>query len=344
MKWMTPILFMCGCTSILFALNDPRTISGNVLWLDGSDVDGDFQIGGSFVNGSVWVDKSTANNADASQTTANRRPSVTPLAHNGLTTVSFDGSDYMDVNSAAFGMLRNVSGCTVFIFASGSNAGSQSHRVIMVSTGTNAAGTRAGFNFNDSFGSSIGGTGNAGLAGRRLDSNPYQRINGFGLTNGSYGQWTGVFDYANATLKLYSNGDLSTNATNFQSAGNTSNTNSLNIRLGADAATNDERGFYTGNLGEVIIYNRVLSDSEREEVESYLANKWSIPTVKSAITDENLILTWPSAALYWKVEASGELGIEAFDSTSLTPTIENDQYKVSIPTTNGKAFFRLSRP
>lgn len=139
-------------------------------------------------------------------------------------------------------MLRNISACTIFVLASGITAGSQSHRVFMVYSGTNSAHTRAGFKLNDSSGSSIGGTCNAGLAGRRLGSDSYQRMNGFWFSCGSYGQCAGLFDYANVTLKLYSGGVLSTSSTNFKSARNTSDTNSLNIRLGADAALSSARG------------------------------------------------------------------------------------------------------
>lgn len=144
----------------------------------------------------------------------------------------------------------------------------------MVYSGTNSAHTRAGFKLNDSSGSSIGGTCNAGLAGRRLGSDSYQRMNGFWFSCGSYGQCAGLFDYANVTLKLYSGGVLSTSSTNFKSARNTSDTNSLNIRLGADAALSSARGGgYTGNLSEVIAYNRTLSDNEREQVERNLTEK-----------------------------------------------------------------------
>jgi len=34
--------------------------------------------------------------------------------------------------------------------------------------------------------------------------------------------------------------------------------------------------YYNGNIGEIIIYNRALSDFERGQVENYLSKKWSI--------------------------------------------------------------------
>ncbi|MDB4282933.1 hypothetical protein N9882_04755 [Akkermansiaceae bacterium] len=53
----------------------------------------------------------------------------------------------------------------------------------------------------------------------------------------------------------------------FQSPGNTSDTDSLNIRLGADASLTDQRGLFTGDLAELIVYDRVLFPNERKLVE-----------------------------------------------------------------------------
>ena len=48
---------VAGTTETSAQITDPRDLSGNVLWLDGSDVDGDFVPGGSFLNGTTWADK-----------------------------------------------------------------------------------------------------------------------------------------------------------------------------------------------------------------------------------------------------------------------------------------------
>ena len=160
-------------------ITDPRDLSGNVLWLDGSDVDGDFLPGGSFLNGTTWADKSTAQNADASQSIASAAPTVFDSPFNNLTAVEFDGDDFMDVDSAAFGMLRNVESATMIgVLATDLASSNRGMRALMVSSGSNSAGSRAGINLYDSFGTSIGGTGDFGLAGRRLDSDGFQRIEG----------------------------------------------------------------------------------------------------------------------------------------------------------------------
>jgi hypothetical protein len=42
--------------------------------------------------------------------------------------------------------------------------------------------------------------------------------------------------------------------------------------------------YYTGNIREVIFYNRSLSDDERTKVEGYLANKWRVTNTLTPFT------------------------------------------------------------
>ncbi|MDB0056278.1 MAG: hypothetical protein QNK83_03130 [Akkermansiaceae bacterium] len=77
----------------------------------------------------------------------------------------------------------------------------------------------------------------------------------------------GEFDYIGGAAKLYDDGNLMTESTGFQSPGNTSDTDSLNIRLRADASLTDQRGLFTGDLAELIVYDRVLFPNERKLVE-----------------------------------------------------------------------------
>ena len=262
---------------------DPADIPGNVVWLDGSDPDGDGVPGGGFVNGNRWIDKSAAGGANAIQTTGMRRPQVVAGAWNGLSAVRFDGNDYMEVHSSTFGMLNGVDGATLFAVASTLKTGGQ--RVFMISTGGSSSQTRAGVNLFDSFGTSIGGSGDYGAAGRRLDSDSFQRIEGGSITMGQLEQYAALFDYDQGHLSLYVDGLLETYATNFQSPGSTSPTNSVNIRVGADADLNQLKGTFRGDLAEVLVYDRLLSAAERETVEAYLHAKWFSPAIGTSYCD-----------------------------------------------------------
>ncbi len=271
---------MCLTLSLLACLGPalssesqvPTSIQGNVTWLDASDPDGDFVPGGSLVSGTTWIDKSSANSADATQSVAINRPTVIPGAWNSRSILRFDGNDYMDVSSTAFGMLNDVAGATLFAVASTTATSGQ--RVFMISTGGNSRQTRAGVNFYDGFGTSIAGSGDFGAAGRRLDSDPFQRIEGGTAVSGQLEQFAATFDYSAGELSLFVDGALETLATNFQSPGNTSGTNSLNIRVGADSDLSSLHGAFRGDLAEVIVYDRVLSVSERAQIEDYLRSKW----------------------------------------------------------------------
>ncbi|MEZ5327664.1 MAG: FG-GAP-like repeat-containing protein [Verrucomicrobiales bacterium] len=325
-------------------LSDPRAISGNVLWLDASDPDGDFITGGTFANGTTWADKSSASTASAIQTTAGNTPAVLTGGYNGLSVVHFDGNDFMDLDPASFGMMRNTAGATVIAVARPTEIPTQGgHRVFMASTGTSSASSRAGFNFFDSFGTGIGGTGDAGLAGRRLDSDSYQRINGGSSDLATYSIWSGEFDYTGAKARLFQDGILQTEATGFQSPGNTSDTNSLNIRLGADASLTDQRGFFAGDLAELIVYDRVLTPSERQLIEQYLSDKWTEAKLTVTGSGNNVNLSWPVSPVPWRLEQSTDL--INFAPVTSTFTQENNALKVSEPIMNGsKMFYRLTRP
>ncbi len=271
------ILAITAVGSNVFAqINDPRDLAGNTLWLDGSDVDGDFVSGGTFLNGTTWVDKSTAQNASATQLDAVALPTIVNTSVNNLTAVQFDGNDFMDVNSTAFGMLRNVAGATMIgVLSTDVNTANGGLRALMISSGGNSAASRAGINLFDSFGTSIGGNGDFGLAGRRLDSDDFQRIEGGNVVAGQTATLTGLFDYQAGELSLLVDGQQETSVNTFQSPGITSDTDSLNIRVGADAALDTPRGFFNGQISELIVYDRVLSVGELADINAYIAEKWT---------------------------------------------------------------------
>ena len=269
-------------------ISDPRDLPGNTLWLDGSDVDGDFVSGGAFLNGTTWVDKSTAQNASAIQTVASALPTVVNTSVNNLTAVQFDGDDFMDVASTAFGMLRNVEGATMIgVLRTERESSNQALRALMVSSGANSAATRAGINMFDGFGNNIGGTGDFGQAGRRLDSDGFQRIEGGNIVAGQVHTLTGLFDYQAGGISLLVDGQQETSIGTFQSPGLTSDTDSLNIRVGADAALNMPRGFFDGQISELIVYDRVLSASELADLDAYITEKWT-PVADPMLGDVNL--------------------------------------------------------
>ena len=80
----------------------------------------------------------------------------------------------------------------------------------------------------------------------------------------------GVNDVSNQLI--YENGVLKTNtgsSGSYSGAALIADTPELNVGSGFGGVNSWE-----GDIAEVVIYNRLLSDHEREEVEAYLAQKW----------------------------------------------------------------------
>ena len=252
-------------------LSSPRDLAGNVLWLDASDPDGDLSSGGGFMNGNRWVDKSSVGNADAIQGSVANRPAVVPDGLAGKSVVRFDGNDYMDLAQASFGMLRSVGGATLFGVVKTTATSPQ--RVLMISANYSMR-TRAGLNLFDGFGTSIGGMGDYGAAGRRLDTDPFQRIEAGAVELGSFEQYAALFEYSQGRLSLSIDGATLTSVGNFQTPGLTSNSSSANIRVGADAKLTGLMGVFSGDIAELIVYDRALDPAERLLVEDYLDARW----------------------------------------------------------------------
>lgn len=112
---------------------DPTQLSGNVLWLDASDIDGDGVAGGGYVDNNVWIDKSTTKLANAQQDISFRLPSVNENALNGLSSIIFSVGKFFDLQPDSFSMLRDVEGSTLFAFLKPDTQNS-GQRVLMIAT------------------------------------------------------------------------------------------------------------------------------------------------------------------------------------------------------------------
>ena len=95
----------------------------------------------------------------------------------------------------------------------------------------------------------------------------------------------------------------------FQSAGNTSDTDSLNIRVGADAAIGSPRGFFNGQIAELIVYDRVLDASELASIQAYFAKKWTTPVLGDVNRDE--VVNFADIPTFIAVLQSGDYQAEA---------------------------------
>ena len=244
-----------GTVSIDLRSTEPGAFdvtSGLRLWLDAADAS--TLSGGTEV--SQWQDKSAAGN-DAAQASTAARPEYDATGFGGLGSVRFDGNDYLQFASAQ--MLPD--GLTYFA---------------VIETDNNQS----------------GGLGSAGNPSNPLLGNTNGWVsNNFGVDGGSvtYKQWSDSWytlnggdvddsaghviglthDAASGAIEIYADGATAAlGAYDYYEP-----TNAFDV-LGSSMRLKD---FLDGEIGEVLVYDRVLSTAEQQQVQSYLAGKWGLP-------------------------------------------------------------------
>ena len=280
----------------------PTTISNCSLWLDGADPAGTGVVPAAG-NLATWVDKSTsANNATGG---------VSPTYSSTTKAVSFNGSStYLQTSLSAvpsnetfFAVftstipISNANRFNCIIGASGNNG-----RDINVLT--SSAGNSSAYDLRyDSWAvGSISLTGYGGITFNTLT---------LATTQFTGGQGAG-----------------STYGSNFGSFQSLSFSSSSTTRIGAGNGGD----YFTGTINEIIIYNTVLGLSDRQKIESYLAQKWgltsSLPaghpgkttTIYNAqYRKPNIMGTLPYYATFSPRNIPGcSLWLDAADSSTIT--------------------------
>lgn len=116
------------------------------------------------------------------------------------------------------------------------------------------------------------------------DSTCYTATSANQATNGAYvisvvynETSIAVSGSAEAGVTFFQNGDVKTDSitTTTDPSSSTDNLTIGNVSSGADS-------FFSGLIGEIIIYDRVLKQEERQSVEDYLGKKWGIKVIKEA--------------------------------------------------------------
>ncbi len=221
----------------------PTQIANLAGWYDGADPTTIVQSAGAV---SAWLDKSGQSNTLIQPTGANR-PLFTTAGINGLSSVSFNaGPSMYSANPAFSANFFNES--TTFIVANQANSTQTASIAYSGVLGTGplwylqlTAGGRTTFDFD--------GTANQ-IAVADVATGP--------------AMWTAAGSVSGGQQFLRKNGNL------------------LGSRSGPTAALSGSHALalgltkYSGQLGEMLVYNRFLTASESAEVEGYLACKWSL--------------------------------------------------------------------
>ena len=243
---------------------DPRIIANLGLWLDASE---DSSLTFNATTVSEWRDLS-GNGRHMEQDTAVAQPNGVARTKNGRRVLDFGGAQLLSGNAAALNLATNVGGLTAF-FVSKFDSVAPSQQILF-DLQTSQLNSR----FALDAGSGVSPGTAVRLGGRRLDADAFDAALGAASSQNSNDTvFAGTIAYSAATANLHANGLLVATDGTFQTAGNTSNTDSTGIHIGANyLAANGLDGF----IAEVIVYQRALSANERERVERALGRKWGI--------------------------------------------------------------------
>ena len=272
----------------------PTDIGGCQMWLDGAD--------STTITGNITSIREKANNVSLSVS-----GTVTATTIGSQSSLNFDGTDYL------FGNINNILTGTSFVVFKATAA---NNWYCPFFTWRDNAG-QANF---PAFGYIPGGN----LIG------PYTTFVGVGTPTTSV-------TIGNTYLTSYSWSGTTTNI-GFYGATPTSGTqpafasSETRIWIAYDNGETGNGGYTTVNIGEILLYNSVLGTQQRQQVESYLAQKWGLqpnlpqghPGTRGVIYP---IQRLPNAsALPYQVifsplqiqPGSCQLWLDAFDSSSVT--------------------------
>lgn len=247
---------------------DPRKVPGGSVWLDASDAASMFQLS----SGSTAVtadgdpvgyiaNKFGGNNA--LQATTNNRPTYKVNIRNGRSVLRFDGAN----DSLSVASLTLDATFTIFIVASMDAAPAGT---LFIEHGPNA-GANSGFYFY--------GSANEMLYVRRTAAPAFSYdVNGVGSWAGTgwkiYSARATATASADTSLSVFTDRTQAANSTATTVGtltGSRTITDTLNI-----FSRNGSSVFTDGDLGELLVWNRDLSDAERLYIRRGLASKWAL--------------------------------------------------------------------
>ena len=228
----------------------PTDIGGCQLWLDGADTT--TLTGRSPVT--AWRDKSTNNLT----LTATGSPTVTTV--NGLNSLSFNGSSSFLLNP--FTQTASVTYISWFAVVNVTNAASAIYGCI-VGTGYVSDNYTQNMMYIQPAGSLM---------------IFYRRVRGDGGKNTTVPLSQGnvllstATDYTAGTYQVFQNGTAATLQTDGHTG--TVDTQAVILRVGHDGFSGDS--YVEGTISELLLYTTALTGAQRQQVESYLAQKWGL--------------------------------------------------------------------
>ena len=262
-------------------------ISGLQLWLDAADPSTLFDAtsGGSLVaaDGGVarWEDKS-GNSRHATQSTGANRPVRKTAQKNNLDTILFDGSnDSLSISgsNSSLKFLHSTQN-TIFCVVRCGTSANPNYRGAILDTTANGSSFGPGITltYDDRTSASRNDLLNFDLWNDSVLPDPYVGLEASNntLTANTYLALTLAIDPTTGTaanrIKHRINGGAAAGSNTFTGTLSTANSKG-SFTIGA---IGDGTQPFSGNIGELILYNSALSNTDRALVENYLIAKWGI--------------------------------------------------------------------
>lgn len=172
----------------------------------------------------------------------------------------FDGTTLTNMNR--LNMLRNVGGGSIFIIR---KCNSFSITTLNMSITTTSSGGIRMYSAQLT-------TNKVRTSAKRLDADVTANLDAITSSTSGFEILSHIVNYANSDAYFYLNGTLDASSTTFLTNGNTSDTDSATITIGSFTGS----GFLSGDIAEILVYNRALSTSEISNIHQYLSRKWGI--------------------------------------------------------------------
>lgn len=251
----------------------PSDLASLAAWYDASDSTTVFDAttGGSLPadDGDVArIEDKSSSGFHLTQATAGNRPVRVAAEQNSLDALSFTRTNVEYLERGTTAIARNVGGVTIAaVFKQNDFSGNGNIAHIAVGTGN---GARVDLVTKQNFDSIYAG-------GRRLDADSYQLASAPNntLTNNTWYTAVAVHDFANQNLSVFVDGTSVAENTTYHAGGNLSDTDANSMAIGTN--TNATSTYALGGMiGEIVIVDAALSQSDREKLEGYLAHKWGL--------------------------------------------------------------------
>lgn len=287
----------------------PTQLEGNTLWLDASDTSTITDSSGSV---SAWADKS-GNGNNATQGTGSAQPTTGLNTANGKNAIFFDGNDTLEVGSGVYSIPSDES--TLFIVSRATDTTAQRRLFVMTNGGT--------ARYKMAYETKAGAASDTEVV-FQVDSNLDPLGAQASGASADYQVLTGSFNGTDTTTIAINDGTevSDTNGVAFTAT---------NCFIGSQTGS---AVFLIGDIGEIIVYNRLLSTAEQNLVKSYLTNKWlgfKTPTDIAGLqawydTTDDSYLTLDGTAITQMLDRSGngnDTGVQG--TASARPTRTDNQ-------------------